>query len=402
MKDIKTVSEINQYIKNLFLRDYNLSLVNVSGEVSNCSYPSSGHIYFTLKDANSAIACVMFKSSIEKQKLDFKIEDGMSVVIEGNIGVYEKDGKYQLYARKITKEGSGKLYEEYEKLKTKLTRQGLFDNDHKKKIPKYVSSIGVVTSKSGAVIQDICNVSLRRNRYVQIYLYPVMVQGEGAAKSIIRGLDYFEKSDVDMIIIGRGGGSIEDLWAFNDEQLAHKIYDCNKPVISAVGHQTDTTISDFVADLRVPTPSAAAEMAVYNLNETQMNIRNYDEDLRRCIQTIINKKKYTLLQKTTVLQHMSPEDVIRQRKLFVIDSSEKLSVLMNMKIKDVRHKLDIYIETLKGLSPLYKLSGGYAYVSDHEGKNVDSVNNLSHGDKLNLYLKDGQAVVTVDEIHADN
>ena len=246
-----TVSQINRYIANLFKQDYTLSGIQVKGEISGCKYHYSGHIYFTLKDAGAAISCVMFSS--QRKGLDFTLEDGQSVIVTGQISVFERDGRYQLYARSIAQDGVGRLYEEYEKLKKRLLAEGLFDEQRKKPIPRYASKIGVVTAETGAVIQDICNVTYRRNPYVQLYLYPAKVQGEGAAQTVIEGIHYFEQTDVDTIIIGRGGGSVEDLWCFNDEVLARVIADCTKPIISAVGHETDTTISDYAADLRAPT-----------------------------------------------------------------------------------------------------------------------------------------------------
>ena len=394
MGQISSVSQVNMYIKNMFMRDYKLNDISVKGEISNCKYHSSGHIYFTIKDKTSQLSCVMFASM--RKNLEFKLEEGQSVIVDGNISVYERDGKYQLYARNITKEGFGKLYEEYEKLKKRLLEEGLFDKSKKRKIPAYAAKIGVVTARTGAVIQDICNVSNRRNPYVQIILYPAKVQGTGAAETIIKGIKYFEKTDVDTIIIGRGGGgSIEDLWAFNDEKLARVIAGCKKPIISAVGHETDTTIADYAADLRAPTPSAAAELAVYSYRETVIALREAGHSLRWQMENIFKIKKLKLAGYITVIQHESPKNLINDRRMFVADMQEKIENLMRQKLVSSKHQLELYIQEMKGLSPLYKLQGGYAYVSDESGRNIKSVDELKKGEQINLAFKDGYAKAVI-------
>ncbi len=393
MGQISSVSQVNMYIKNMFMRDYRLNDISVKGEISNCKYHSSGHIYFTIKDKTSQLSCVMFASM--RKNLEFKLEEGQSVIVDGNISVYERDGKYQLYARNITKEGFGKLYEEYEKLKKRLLEEGLFDKSKKRKIPAYAAKIGVVTARTGAVIQDICNVSNRRNPYVQIILYPAKVQGTGAAETIIKGIKYFEKTDVDTIIIGRGGGSIEDLWAFNDEKLARVIAGCSKPIISAVGHETDTTIADYAADLRAPTPSAAAELAVYSYRETVIALREAGHSLRWQMENILKIKKLKLAGYITVIQHESPKNLINDRRMFVADMQEKIENLMRQKLVSSKHQLELYIQEMKGLSPLYKLQGGYAYVSDESGRNIKSVDELKKGEQINLAFKDGYAKAVI-------
>lgn len=393
MGQISSVSQVNMYIKNMFMRDYKLNDISVKGEISNCKYHSSGHIYFTIKDKTSQLSCVMFASM--RKNLEFKLEEGQSVIVDGNISVYERDGKYQLYARNITKEGFGKLYEEYEKLKKRLLEEGLFDKSKKRKIPAYAAKIGVVTARTGAVIQDICNVSNRRNPYVQIILYPAKVQGTGAAETIIKGIKYFEKTDVDTIIIGRGGGSIEDLWAFNDEKLARVIAGCKKPIISAVGHDTDTTIADYAADLRAPTPSAAAELAVYSYRETVIALREAGHSLRWQMENILKIKKLKLAGYITVIQHESPKNLINDRRMFVADMQEKIENLMRQKLVSSKHQLELYIQEMKGLSPLYKLQGGYAYVSDESGRNIKSVDELKKGEQINLAFKDGYAKAVI-------
>lgn len=397
MEEINSVSQVNMYIKNMFLREYVLRNISVMGEVSNCKYHSSGHIYFTIKDKSSQLPCVMFASS--RSGLQFKLEEGQSIIVSGSIGVYERDGRYQLYARKITKEGSGRLYEEYEKMKKRLLAEGLFDDRRKKTVPKYAGKIGVVTAETGAVIQDICNVSHRRNPYVQIYLYPAKVQGDGAAQTVIEGIRYFEKTDVDTIIIGRGGGSIEDLWAFNEEALVRAVAECTKPIISAVGHETDTTLTDFAADLRAPTPSAAAELAVYSYREVEVGLREAAYTLRHQMNNTLQLCRMRLNHYRTVIQHSSPEDMIRQKRLYLADSMSCLERLMKQKLTSARHQLELYAEEMKGLSPLYKLSGGYAYVADEDGNNIKTTEQITKGQKLILTLQDGSADVTVNDVH---
>ncbi len=396
MEKASSVSQVNRYIKNLFIQDYALNRISVEGEVSNCKYHSSGHIYFTLKDQTSSLACVMFAS--QRNGLDFQLQEGQSVVVQGGISVYERDGRYQLYARKITQDGIGRLYEEYEKLKKRLLAEGLFDAHRKKKIPAYAMKIGVVTAETGAVIRDICNVSYRRNPYVQIVLYPAKVQGEDAAQTVIRGIHYFEHSDVDTIIIGRGGGSIEDLWTFNEESLARVIADCSKPIISAVGHETDTTIADYVADLRAPTPSAAAELAVYDYSDLQDSLHRARQVLTRQMESQLKLRQMRLIQYLTILQHHSPQDQIQQKRLQLADAQDQLRRMLEQKLTSARHQMELYIEELKGLSPLYKLQGGYAYVANEAGNNIQSVGQLQKGQILQLDFKDGKAEVAVQNV----
>lgn len=392
-----TVSQINRYIANLFKQDYTLSGIQVKGEISGCKYHYSGHIYFTLKDAGAAISCVMF--STQRRGLGFTLEDGQSVIVTGRISVFERDGRYQLYAQSIVQDGVGRLYEEYEKLKKRLLSEGLFDEQRKKPIPKFASRIGVVTAETGAVIQDICNVTYRRNPYVQLYLYPAKVQGEGAAQTVIDGIRYFEKTDVDTIIIGRGGGSVEDLWCFNDEALARVIADCSKPVISAVGHETDTTISDYAADMRAPTPSAAAELAVYSWREMEIALREYQYDLKQSMDHILKVRKLELQKYMVLLQHVSPEDVLRQKRLYLAECQDRMHGLMEKQLVETKHRLALYAEEMKGLSPLQKLQSGYTYTADEQGGHIDSVEQLQQGQHLTLTFADGQAGVTVDTIN---
>ena len=391
-----TVSQINLYIKNMFLRDYALQRLCVKGEVSNCKYHSSGHIYFTIKDKASQLSCVMF--STYRKNLGFRLQEGQNVIVQGNISVYERDGKYQMYAVGITQEGAGQLYEEYEKLKKRLLAEGLFDDSRKRQIPKYAKKIGVVTAQTGAVIQDICNVSHRRNPYIQILLYPARVQGEGAHRTIIRGLQYFDTTDVDTVIIGRGGGSMEDLWEFNQEALAYAIAKTHKPVISAVGHETDTTIADFAADLRAPTPSAAAELAVFSWREFEMGLKEFRYSLNWQMENILQLKKMKLKQYETILGHAGPKDMLAQKRMELGEFADQLQYIIEQKLLSAKHQMEHYIEELKGLSPLYKLQGGYSYVSDLDGNNIRSVQGLKEGQQVRLTMADGKAVAEVREI----
>ena len=396
MEEVSTVSQVNMYIKNMFVRDYALRQLRVKGEISNCKYHSSGHIYFTIKDQSSQLSCVMFATYT--RGLDFRMKEGQSVIVSGNISVYERDGKYQMYALSVTQDGVGKLYEEYEKLKKRLLAEGLFDDSKKKKIPRFAQKIGVVTAQTGAVIQDIRNVSNRRNPYVQIILYPAKVQGKDAHQTIIKGLQYFEKTDVDIVIIGRGGGSIEDLWEFNQEELAYAIAACTKPVISAVGHETDTTIADYAADLRAPTPSAAAELAVFSYRDYEIALQEYRYTLNRYMENVLQIKRLQLKQYETVLSHASPKDLIAQRRLFLAECADRMTYLIEQKILSAKHQLALYAEELKGLSPLQKLQDGYSYVENAQGKNVNQVKNLTKGEILTVKMTDGQAKVSVEEI----
>lgn len=396
MEEVSTVSQVNMYIKNMFVRDYALRQLRVKGEISNCKYHSSGHIYFTIKDQSSQLSCVMFATYT--RGLAFRMKEGQSVIVSGNISVYERDGKYQMYAMSVTQDGVGKLYEEYEKLKKRLLAEGLFDDSKKKKIPRFAQKIGVVTAQTGAVIQDIRNVSNRRNPYVQIILYPAKVQGKDAHQTIIKGLQYFEKTDVDIVIIGRGGGSIEDLWEFNQEELAYAIAACTKPVISAVGHETDTTIADYAADLRAPTPSAAAELVVFSYRDYEIALQEYRYTLNRYMENVLQIKRLQLKQYETVLSHASPKDLIAQRRLFLAECADRMTYLIEQKILSAKHQLALYAEELKGLSPLQKLQDGYSYVENAQGKNVNQVKNLTKGEILTVKMTDGQAKVSVEEI----
>ncbi len=393
-QNVYTVSQVNSYIKNMFAQDYMLNSVLVKGEVSNCKYHSSGHIYFTLKDASGVIACVMFASS--RTGLKFRMEEGMQVIVGGSIAVFERDGKYQLYAKKITADGEGDLYLKFEQLKKELSEQGMFDPCYKQPIPQFVRKLGVVTAPTGAAVQDIINISKRRNPYIQIILYPAIVQGELAADSIVAGIHALEKEGVDVMIVGRGGGSIEDLWAFNEEKVAKAVFDCSIPIISAVGHETDTTIIDFVSDLRAPTPSAAAELAVFELAALDERFNDAYNRLVREMELVIKRERRKVENAMSRLNAVSPQSKIREKRTYLIKLEDNLSAGMERVIRNRRHRLDIFIERMNGLSPINKMSTGFAYVSDGAGKMVKDVKNVNKGDKLDLRLVNGIVHTTVD------
>ncbi len=396
MSNIYTITQVNTYIKNLFIKDYNLSNIYVKGEVSNCKYHSSGHIYFTLKDTGGQMACVMFAG--QRGGLAFTLKEGQSVIVLGQVSVYERDGKYQLYAKEIIEEGLGLLYQRYEQLKAMLDKEGLFLAEHKKQIPAYPKAIGIVTARTGAAIQDIINIAGRRNPYVQLYLYPAQVQGEGAAKTIAAGIKALEKKGVDTIIVGRGGGSIEDLWAFNEEVVARAIYQCSVPIISAVGHETDVTIADFVSDLRAPTPSAAAELAVPDLRALLNEMDKLKNTLNRSIGMKVSLYRKELESLNIRLEHLSPIYQIRQKRQQLIDSEQMLLQLMNRKVTARRHMLEIYIEKLEGLSPLKKLNKGYSLVVNKDNRIVNSIKKTTAGDVLRISVTDGDIIAEVSEL----
>jgi exodeoxyribonuclease VII large subunit len=379
----------------MFTQDYMLNSVYVKGEVSNCKYHSSGHIYFTLKDAKGIISCVMFAGN--RTGLSFDMKEGQMVVVGGSIDVYERDGKYQLYAREIRLDGAGLLYERFEQLKTELREMGMFDEGYKQPIPRYIKKLGVVTAPTGAAVRDIINIATRRNPYIQIILYPAIVQGEQAPESIVNGIHALEHIGVDTMIVGRGGGSIEDLWAFNEEIVAQAIFDCSIPIISAVGHETDTTIADYVADLRAPTPSAAAELAVYDINQLFEKIQSYKDTLNNCMINNLEKPKNKIENLSLRLKYLSPANQINQKRTYCMDLEGRLSNIINERLTDNSHRLAIYIEKLKGLSPLDKLSQGYAYVQDCNHRVVNDINKVSEGDKVNIYVKNGMIATTVNE-----
>ena len=314
-----------------------LERIAVKGEVSNCKYHTSGHIYFTLKDAGGAIACVMFAGN--RKGLTFRMKEGDNVVATGSVQVYERDGKYQLYAREITLDGAGALYVKYEQLKKELAEMGMFAPEYKQPIPKYIRTLGVVTAPTGAAVQDIRNIARRRNPTVQLVLYPALVQGEGAAASIVNGIRALEALGVDAMIVGRGGGSIEDLWAFNEEIVARAVFDCMVPVISAVGHETDTTIIDYVADLRAPTPSAAAELAVWQLEEAEGRAAGMQAELIRQMERRLEQGKGRLQELLLRMKQVSPESQLNAKRQYALDLEDRLGLYMERALDSAKHRL---------------------------------------------------------------
>ena len=393
IRNVYTVGQLNSYIKNMFRQDYLLQSLLVKGEVSNCKYHSSGHIYFTLKDPKGTISCVMFAGS--RSGLSFRMSEGQQVIVAGMVDVYERDGKYQLYARQILQDGNGLLYERFEQLKRELEESGMFAPEYKQPIPRYIRTLGVVTADTGAAVRDIIQIAGRRNPYVQIILYPAIVQGEAAAPSIVKGIRALERLGVDVMIVGRGGGSIEDLWAFNEREVAQAVFDCSVPVISAVGHETDTTITDFVADLRAPTPSAAAELGVADIREILGELASGAELLDRQIRRRLQESRGEIRYLQQRLKSASPASRIREKKMSLLSAEERLQDRMDRLLEGRRHELALYIERLKGLSPLEKLSSGYSYVADSQGKNVRSISQAEPGRELSIYVKDGRINASV-------
>lgn len=393
MNQVYSVTQINLYIKDMFARDYALNRIYVKGEVSNCKYHTSGHIYFTLKDANGQMACVMFAG--QRSGLAFRLQEGQSVIVLGSVNVYERDGKYQLYAREILLDGAGILYQKFEELKRKLSDEGIFDESLKKEILRYPSRIGIVTAKTGAAIQDILNIIRRRNPYLQLVLYPALVQGVGAAESVVKGIKTLDRYGVDTIIIGRGGGSIEDLWAFNEEIVARAIFECETPIISAVGHETDTTIADYAADLRAPTPSAAAELVTDKIENLIELLEDYNGTLNHFMKQRIYYSRAMIDRYQLRLEHVSPVYQMRQKKQYLMDMENRLLELMQQRIKEKRYQLAIYSERMKGLSPIDKLNKGYAILSDGKGKVIRSIEQVEEGDILHIEMTDGDLTACV-------
>ena len=387
MKNVYSVGQVNRYVKNMFTQDFFLQKVYVKGEVSNCKYHTSGHVYFSLKDEAGTLTCVMFAG--QRRGLSFRMKDGDKVVVGGSVDVYERDGRYQLYAKEITLEGAGALYVRFLALKQELEDMGMFAQEYKQPIPRFIRRLGVVTAPTGAAVQDIRNISYRRNPYLQIILYPALVQGEGAADSIVKGIHMLDEAGVDVIIVGRGGGSIEDLWAFNEESVARAIFECRTPVISAVGHETDFTIADFVADLRAPTPSAAAELAVDDYRSIVEAAASYGERLHRAIWGKLDLQRSKLDTCKTRFMYLSPENRIREMRQKLLDLEEEIQGAMESRIGDKRHRLAVYLERFTGLSPLRKLNPGYSYVADKNKNAVTSVEQAKVGDRLFISVTDG-------------
>ena len=380
----------------MFVKDVVLHALAVKGEASNVKYHSSGHIYFTLKDAKGTMACVMFAGN--RSGLLFQLIDGQQIIVMGNVDIYERDGKYQLYAREILLEGGGLLYKRFEELKQKLYEMGIFDSVYKQTIPAYAQKIGVVTASTGAAIRDIIQVAKRRNPFVEIILYPAIVQGDQASESIVKGIKVLEQYGVDVMIVGRGGGSIEDLWAFNEERVAQAIFDSGVPIISAVGHETDTTIADFVADLRAPTPSAAAELAVFDWYAFQQKMEDIHKILGGLMKSHIQTARGQTQSYQKQLTYNSPLSKLNQQKQYLDYVVDKLAGEMDKRLRSKRHELALLAQRLKGRSPLDKISQGYGFVSDIHGKSVLKVSDVLVNDQIKVHLGDGVLTTTVQEI----
>lgn len=442
MRNVYSVSQVNAYIKNMFSEDYLLHSILVRGEVSNCKYHSSGHIYFTLKDASGTLSCVMFAG--RRRGLSFRMQEGDQVIVAGAVDVYVRDGRYQLYAEQIIRDGVGALNERFERLKRRLEEEGMFDERYKQPIPKYIRTLGVVTAPTGAAVRDIINISLRRDPYLQIVLYPAIVQGDQAKDSIINGIHALEMFGVDTMIIGRGGGSIEDLWAFNEEAVAEAVFNCTVPIISAVGHETDTVITDYVADLRAPTPSAAAELAVFDYNRFVQDLDGYRAAMEQNMRHRLGGLRETVKRTALDLVRRSPENRMREQRMFLVQMQERLQTRMEKKIEqsrrradlansfetqiyrdieraktrtkeaaqiralmekslsDSRNRMQLLAASLEQMSPVARLSGGYGFVTDADGRNVHSVRYVHPGDLLSVRLADGRIEARVEKSMTDS
>ncbi len=395
-KRIYTVGQMNTYIKKMFQGDYLLSGLYMRGEVSNVKYHSSGHIYFSLKDETGTMACVMFRGN-QATGLRFRLQDGQSVIVGGNITVYERDGRYQMYAREITLDGAGDLYAEYERLKQKLYEEGLFEFELKKPIPKYPKRVGIVTAATGAAIQDIQNIAKRRNPYVQLILYPAKVQGEGAAATIVKGIQVLDRLGVDTIIIGRGGGSIEDLWAFNEEMVARAIYAAKTPIISGTGHEVDTTIADYAADLRAPTPSAACELAIPDYMEQWHKVEQLKLQMQQTMKGKLERERLLYRQYQVRLASENPVRRLEQQKQFLDDLSDEMKLVMRQKLEKSKYRFDILKTRLHGCSPTARLIHGYGYLATTQGP-LNTIAQVQEGDTLKVIIHDGSIQTRVESI----
>ncbi len=400
MANIYSVSQVNAYIKNMFAQDFALVRISVRGEISNCKYHSSGHIYFTLKDKTGTLSAVMFAS--QRRGLSFQLREGQQVVVSGSVDVYERDGRYQLYARSITLDGRGDLFERFQALRQELEDMGMFSPEYKQPIPRYAMKVGVVTASTGAAIRDIMNITARRNPYVQLVLCPAQVQGEGAARSVAAGLYTLDRMGMDVIIVGRGGGSIEDLWAFNEEVVARAIFECRTPVISAVGHETDVTIADYVADMRAPTPSAAAELAVFDYRQFEEQRQTCELALTRAMQRQVERCRYRTGQYRLRLQFHDPVRQANEKRQRLAELEERMEMLMKQQVTEARHRLALIGGRLQGLSPLDKISRGFGFLTDQAGRRIEHVNDVALGDEITIRIADGRlkARVTEQENHS--
>ena len=417
MAGVYSVTQVNSYIKNMFSQDFLLRRLSVKGEVSNCKYHTSGHIYFTLKDRGGTLAAVMFAG--QRRGLQFRLEEGQQVVVKGTVDVYERDGKYQLYAQEIELAGRGDLYVKFEKLLRELEEMGMFDAQYKRPIPKYAKRVGIVTAPTGAAVRDIINISKRRNPYVQLVLYPALVQGEGAKDSIVHGIQTLDAMGLDVLIVGRGGGSIEDLWAFNEEAVARAIFACETPVISAVGHETDVTIADYVADLRAPTPSAAAELAVFDYGQFLADLEARKRKLDREMGFFLDSVKGRLKRDELKIQIHHPQRIINEKRQRLADIEDVMNRRLGKLLDDSRRGVTMKADTLErimerrleqdkkrlalasgklwGLSPLKKLGQGYGFVTDESGVRLASVKQAPVGSKIHVQVADGKLTASVEK-----
>lgn len=395
-----SVGELNGYIKNIFDKDARLSSISVFGEISNFTHHKSGHLYFTLKDADGQIKAVMFRS--RAQTLKFRPESGMKVTVQGAVSVFERDGTYQIYVNSMSPDGVGALYLAYEKMKQRLFSEGLFDGAHKRPIPKYPMRVGVVTSPTGAAVRDIINVIGRRFPVATIYLYPVKVQGEGASRELISAIDYFDRSKLcDVVIIGRGGGSIEDLWEFNSEALARRIYAAEVPIISAVGHETDFTICDFVSDLRAPTPSAAAELCVPDIRELYQRLDSCLERAGAACEREIDRKREQVMALVSALKRSGVRSLLQRRREALGFIKDKISSLVLSSFEMKKTKFLATVDKLSALNPLSVLSRGYS-VAESNSKVITSVSDVSVGDKVKIRLSNGTLDAEVTGVMEEN
>ncbi|ENK1242461.1 exodeoxyribonuclease VII large subunit [Clostridium botulinum] len=389
-----TVSQLNRYVKNTLDADFILNNASVKGEISNLKIHSSGHIYFSLKDEGSKINCVMFKSYA--YKLNFDLENGMDIIAHGNVSVYEKEGSYQLYVKEMKREGIGDLYIAFEKLKEKLKNEGLFDESNKKEIPRFCKKIGVITSPTGAALRDIINVTKRRNKGIELLIYPALVQGTDASKTLVEGIKTLNKvEDVDIIILARGGGSIEELWAFNNEDLAYTIYNSKKPIITGVGHETDFTIVDFVSDRRAPTPSAAAEIAVFDREVLIKEILNYKYTMKNSMENIIKEKRNYLNLYKQRIESNSPYNIIVNEYKNIDNLKELLNTKIKGKLNKEKDNLSKLASLLEAHNTLNVLKKGYTLVEDESNNLITEKETLKELNKINIIFKDGKAKLNI-------
>ena len=386
-KNVYSVSQVNSYVKRLLDDDFILRNLFIRGEISNCKYHSSGHVYFSLKDESCVISAVMWRSDV--RNLKFRLENGMQVIVRGRLSVYPQSGQYQVYVSSVEDAGKGDLAVRFEQLKKQLEEMGMFAEEYKKEIPRFAWRIGVVTAETGAVIRDIYHVASRRNPWCRLFLYPSLVQGEGAAESIAAGIACLDRMGLDVIIIGRGGGSMEDLWAFNEEAVARAIFQCETPVISAVGHETDFTIADFVADLRAPTPSAAAELAVFDYAQFEETLADYRYTLLQRITQHAERNRMRAKECALKLETLSPQHRLDEKKHMLVEKAGRMEELMERILNSRKERAAVLFERLEGLSPLKRLNAGYSFAQDAKGNALLSIQQVEKGDLLSLHVTDG-------------